>query len=89
MSLEKRKILKNLFILHSRNDESFFDDINNELESLKKSVEEAEFKSMLSGKDDAKNSLLTIHSGAGGTEAQDWAEMLMRMYLRWGEQNGK
>jgi peptide chain release factor 2 len=68
-------------------DESFRDDIQNELNSLKNSVEEAEFKNMLSGKDDDKNCILSIHSGAGGTEAQDWAEMLMRMYLRWGEQN--
>lgn len=51
-------------------------------------IENAEFKNMLSGKDDDKNCLLTIHSGAGGTEAQDWADMLLRMYLRWGEQNG-
>lgn len=68
-------------------DDSFRGDIENELNSLKTSVEEAEFKNMLSGKDDDKNCILSIHSGAGGTEAQDWAEMLMRMYLRWGEQN--
>ena len=68
-------------------DESFSSDILNELTELKKDVEDVEFKNMLGGKDDAKNCLLTIHSGAGGTEAQDWADMLFRMYLRWGEQN--
>jgi peptide chain release factor 2 len=68
-------------------DESFREDIENELNSVKNAVEEAEFKNMLSGNDDDKNCILSIHSGAGGTEAQDWAEMLMRMYLRWGEQN--
>ncbi len=70
------------------NDSSFEDDIRNELSSLNDAIENAELKNMLSGKDDNKNCILTVHSGAGGTEAQDWAEMLMRMYLRWGEQNG-
>ncbi|MFA3781437.1 peptide chain release factor 2 [Melioribacteraceae bacterium 4301-Me] len=69
-------------------DESLLEEINLELEKIKKEIEDVELKSMLSGKDDEKNCILTIHSGAGGTEAQDWAEMLMRMYLRWGEQNG-
>ncbi len=68
-------------------DESLYDEIQNELKSLEETVENAELKNMLSGRDDSKNCILTIHSGAGGTEAQDWAEMLMRMYLRWGEQN--
>ena len=68
-------------------DDSFNTDIRKELDALSKEVEDAEFKNMLSGKDDEKNCLLTIHSGAGGTEAQDWADMLFRMYLRWGEQN--
>lgn len=72
----------------SENDDSFLSEIRNELEDLKKGIEELEFKSMLSGKDDERNCILSIHSGAGGTEAQDWAEMLMRMYIRWGEQNG-
>jgi len=69
-------------------DESFYDELRKELDSLISVIEDAEFKNMLSGKDDDKNCLLTIHSGAGGTEAQDWADMILRMYLRWGEQNG-
>ncbi len=69
-------------------DESFYNDIRKELDALNSAIENAEFKNMLSGKDDDKNCILTIHSGAGGTEAQDWADMLLRMYLRWGEQNG-
>ena len=68
-------------------DESFTEDIRNELDALEIAVSDAEFKNMLSGKDDQRNCILTIHSGAGGTEAQDWADMLFRMYLRWGEQN--
>jgi peptide chain release factor 2 len=68
-------------------DDSLYDEIETELNLLAKSIESAEFKNMLSGKDDDKNCILTIHSGAGGTEAQDWAEMLLRMYLRYGEQN--
>lgn len=69
-------------------DESLLAGIEKEISDLEKSYSDLELKSMLSGKDDDKNCILTIHSGAGGTEAQDWAQMLMRMYLRWGEQNG-
>ncbi|MFO7525995.1 MAG: peptide chain release factor 2 [Ignavibacteriaceae bacterium] len=68
-------------------DESFNDEIIAELDSLEKAIAEVEFKNMLNGENDDKNCLLTIHSGAGGTESQDWADMLLRMYLRWGEQN--
>jgi len=63
------------------------EEINFEFVKLDELFGDLEFKSMLSGKDDTKNCILTIHSGAGGTEAQDWAEMIMRMYLRWGEAN--
>ncbi len=87
--LDKKAVALDEFIqlAEMEQDESFRDDIETELTSVKQAVEEAEFKNMLSGKDDDKNCILSIHSGAGGTEAQDWAEMLMRMYLRWGEQN--
>ena len=53
-----------------------------------KSLEDLEFKKMLNSKDDALNAIITINPGAGGTEGQDWAEMLMRMYIMWGEKNG-
>ncbi len=56
-------------------------------ESVKK-IEDLEFRNMLSGKEDHLAAVLTINAGAGGTESQDWADMMMRMYIMWGEQNG-
>jgi peptide chain release factor 2 len=69
-------------------DENLISELEIELSAILNQYSQLELKSILSGKDDDKNCILTIHSGAGGTEAQDWAQMLMRMYLRWGEQNG-
>jgi peptide chain release factor 2 len=58
------------------------------LDDLQKEVEAGEVKKMLGGEHDARNAIISIHPGAGGTESQDWAEMLLRMYLRWIEQRG-
>lgn len=69
-------------------DDSFGSEIDKDIQNLTASVDSLELKSMLSGKDDARNCILTIHAGAGGTEAQDWAEMLLRMYTRYCERNG-
>ncbi len=62
-------------------------EIGKDLEKLELELERLELKNMLGGVDDAKNAMLVIHSGAGGTESQDWAEMLFRMYTRWCERN--
>ena len=59
-----------------------------EAEALQKLLGDLEFKNMLSGEDDHRTAIMTIHSGAGGTESQDWAEMLYRMYLRYCERRG-
>ncbi|MDI6400873.1 peptide chain release factor 2 [Balneolaceae bacterium ANBcel3] len=64
------------------------EDLNAESAALKKEVEELEFMNMLDGPDDRRDALLTINPGAGGTESQDWAEMLYRMYVRWADHNG-
>ena len=62
--------------------------IEEELNELKRQIDELEIKTYLSGEMDSKNAFLTVQAGAGGTEACDWAQMLMRMYTRWAEKNG-
>ncbi len=75
-------------LAEEHNDESIIPEIEDEISKIEKKVADAELMKLLSGKDDYRDALLTIHSGAGGTEAQDWAEMLLRMYVRWAERNG-
>ena len=72
----------------AREGEDVSADIRRELDSLRAMVEKIETETLLSGENDARNAIVTIHPGAGGTESQDWAEMLLRMYLRWAERNG-
>ena len=70
------------------NDEESVASVSDDLDQMEKQVEELEFRRMFSGEMDANNAYLDIQSGSGGTEAQDWAEMILRMYLRWGEAHG-
>ncbi len=60
-------------------------DLRREIDDLRNKVDQLETETLLSGDNDVRNAIVTIHPGAGGTESQDWAEMLMRMYLRWAE----
>lgn len=70
------------------NDEDSVSAVESDLAELQAKVEELEFRRMFSGEMDACNAFLDVQAGSGGTEAQDWAEMLLRMYLRWGEAQG-
>jgi len=70
------------------NDVETVDSIVQSLDKTTKTIEQLEFQRMFSGELDANNAYLDVQSGSGGTEAQDWANMLLRMYLRWGEQHG-
>ena len=63
------------------------EELNVQLQKTEESVEGLEFKNMLSAEEDSMSAVMTINPGAGGTEGQDWAEMLMRMYVMWGEKN--
>lgn len=69
-------------------DEEAVEDVRSEVERLEKILAQLEFRRMFSGEMDANNAYLDIQAGSGGTEAQDWANILLRMYLRWADQNG-
>jgi peptide chain release factor 2 len=80
--------VETLALMMEETGEDLTADIDAEIAPLARLVENLELKRMLSGPDDLRNAILTIHPGAGGTESQDWAEMLLRMYTRWGERHG-
>src|SRR5713101_6438715 len=69
-------------------DEASLNELRALLDRLEKEIGQAETEMLLAGENDARNAICTIHPGAGGTESQDWAEMLLRMYLKWAERRG-
>jgi len=69
-------------------DEEILKEVSTRVGQVEKDIQAAEFKRMLGGENDPNNAIVSIHSGAGGTEAQDWANILLRMYLRWAERKG-
>ncbi len=71
-----------------REGETVEDEIESEMKSLEERAAEIETEALLSGENDHRNAIVVLHSGAGGTESQDWTEMLLRMYLRWAERKG-
>jgi peptide chain release factor 2 len=75
-------------LLEADPDEAMEAELGNELQSVVLEAEALEFRTMLQGEDDHRDAILTVHPGAGGLESQDWAEMLLRMYTRWGERRG-
>ena len=75
-------------LANEEEDADLLDDCTSSVEEIEKKLESLTLSTLLSGEFDGKNALLTFHAGAGGTEAQDWAEMLFRMYNRWGERHG-
>jgi len=80
--------LAELAELAEDDDEQVAAELEGEAAAIEKELDGLEMRHMLSGKDDHRNALLTIHPGAGGTESQDWAQMLARMYTRWMEERG-
>ena len=83
-----RDALELIELAEAEDDEEVLRGIDRELDALEAELEKREFELRLSGPYDSRNAILAVHAGAGGTESQDWAEMLLRMYLRWAEKRG-
>ena len=88
LSSELQNIIELVELVEIEEDESLISEINTNTKKIEKQIENFELQTLLSGKYDSNNAILTIHPGAGGTESQDWAEMLYRMYTRWANKNG-
>jgi peptide chain release factor 2 len=84
--LEEAEIFYDLAL--AEEDQETLAEVQTRLNDLEKILAQLEFRKLLSGDEDACHAIMAIHAGAGGTEAQDWAEMLLRMYLRWSERKG-
>ena len=75
-------------LANEEEDESLLEEAESEVEAVKENLEKQRLQTLLTGEYDKNNAILTFHAGSGGTEAQDWAEMLYRMYTRWAEAHG-
>jgi len=84
--LEELDILTKVAL--EENDQNSLKDLNKDLLELEKQIERYELQSLLGDRDDKRNAIIAVNAGAGGTEAQDWVEMLLRLYLRWAESRG-
>lgn len=87
MRVKAESLLELAELLETDSDEALEEELRTEVERLRTEVDRLEVRAMLSGQDDERDTILTIHPGAGGTESQDWAEMLIRMYSRWAERH--
>ena len=85
---ERAENVETLLLLAEEEDADLDQDIQQETRRLRKDLEDLEFRNTLSGPDDERNAIVNINPGAGGTEAQDWGDMLLRMYMRWAEKEG-
>jgi peptide chain release factor 2 len=88
LSLRRRSDDIGVLLEWANGGEDVTGDLSRALDELQREIDAAEIKKMLGGEHDRANAIVTIHPGAGGTESQDWAEMLMRMYLKWAERRG-
>ncbi len=85
--VRREQDIRTYFDLH-REGEQVESELRGEIDALRRLVDQLETETLLSGDNDARNAIVTIHPGAGGTESQDWGDMLLRMYLRWAERQG-